>query len=136
MAKRSVFVLQDTPEACEEIAAKIDREVASILKKCYEKAKEIIRDKKDRLDALVDALLQYETLNRADFLYVMDTGSMPEQQAGDKPRTTSEVLETAKDVLAAEEKERAEERARKEAEAQKGDAGENGGKSDDPELLN
>ena len=106
-------------EYSEEIAAKIDREVAEILARCYEQAKTILRDKKDKLDALVDALMEFETLNRADFISVMDTGKMPDQVSGDKPRTTSEVLETAKDVLEAEEKQRAEEMARKEAEADK-----------------
>ena len=95
-------------EYSEEIAAKIDREVASILNKCYETAKAILKEKADRLDALVEALLKYETLNRVEFLGVMDAGSVPEGLNSDKPRTTAEVLEEAKDVLAAEEAERAE----------------------------
>ena len=123
-------------EYSEEIAAKIDREVAEILARCYEQAKAILRDKKDKLDALVDALMQFETLNRADFISVMETGRMPDQVSGDKPRTTSEVLETAKDVLEAEEKERAEEKARRESEADSQEqAGEEGGQ-DGPDLLN
>ena len=119
-----------TREYSEEIAAKIDREVASILARCYEKAKEILRDRKDRLDALVEALLRYETLNRADFLSVMDTGNMPETQTGDKPRTTAEVLDTAKDILEAERKQRAEEEAGKKTEADEN------GVRDETELLN
>ncbi len=95
-------------EYSEEIAAKIDREVASILSKCYEQAKAILREKADRLDALVDALLKYETLNRAEFLAVMDHGVLTDVSADDKPRTTAQVLEEVKDVLAAEEKEREE----------------------------
>ena len=97
-------------EYSEEIAAKIDREVASILHKCYEQAKAILRDKKDQLDALVDALLKYETLNRAEFLAVMETGIVPEGLGEDKPRTTAQVLEEVKDILAAEEKVRKEEK--------------------------
>ena len=119
-----------TREYSEEIAARIDREVASILARCYEKAKEILRDKKDRLDALVEALIKYETLNRTDFLSVMETGNMPETQTGDKPRTTAEVLDTAKDVLEEEKKQRAEEESRKKTEAEDDDS------RDDTELLN
>ncbi len=119
-----------TREYSEEIAARIDREVASILARCYEKAKEILRDRKDRLDALVEALIKYETLNRADFLSVMDTGNMPETQSGDKPRTTAEVLDTAKEILEEEKKQRAEEDARKKAEAEENDDRNN------TELLN
>ena len=95
-------------EYSEEIAAKIDREVASILNQCYEKAKKILSENLDKLHALVEALIRYETLNRAEFLSVMETGTVDERLGKDKPRTTAQVLEEAKDVLAAEEKERME----------------------------
>ena len=79
-------------EYSEEVAAKIDREVADMLDKSYARAKEILREKKDRLDALVDALLQHETLNRAEFLALMDTGAVPDGLGDDKPRTTEQIL--------------------------------------------
>ena len=101
-------------EYSEEIAAKIDREVASILAECYEQAKTILREKLDRLQALVDALLKYETLNRAECLSVMESGTVAEGLGEDKPRTTAEVLEGARDILAAEEAERKEAAARAE----------------------
>lgn len=115
-------------EYSEEIAAKIDREVASILARCYEQAKAILREKKDRLDALVDALLEHETLNRAEFLSVMETGAVEEGLGDDKPRTAAQVLEEVKDVLAAEEAERAAKKREKEENGEKG--------PDDQELLN
>ena len=80
-------------EYSEEIAAKIDREVASILAKCYEKAKQILTDNKERLQDLTEALLAQETLNRAEFVALMETGSLPEEQSEDKPRTTAEILQ-------------------------------------------
>ena len=82
-------------EYSEEVAAKIDREVAQMLKNCYETAKEIIRDKKERLDQLAEALLKQETLNRAEFVSLMETGGIPEGLGEDKPRTTDEVLQEA-----------------------------------------
>jgi ATP-dependent Zn proteases len=82
-------------EYSEEVAAKIDREVAQMLKNCYETAKEIIRDKKERLDQLAEALLKQETLNRAEFVALMETGVIPEGLGDDKPRTTDEVLKDA-----------------------------------------
>ncbi len=91
-----------TREYSEEVAAKIDREVASILEKCYTKAKDILQEKRTRLDELVEALVRYETLNRADFLSVMETGNMPDSQNGDKPRTVAEVLSSASDRIKAE----------------------------------
>ena len=82
-------------EYSEEVAAKIDREVAQMLKNCYETAKEIIRDKKERLDQLADALLKQETLNRAEFVALMESGEIPDGLGDDKPRTTDEVLKEA-----------------------------------------
>ena len=120
-------------EYSEEIAAKIDREVASILSRCYEHAKKILAEKKDRLDALVSALLEYETLNRAEFLSVMETGNVQQGLGDDKPRTTSQVLEEAKDLLEAEEKERAE---RKSIEPESVKQVSESGDLDDPEKLN
>ena len=82
-------------EYSEEVAARIDREVSEILAKCYEKAKAILREKKPQLDALVTALMEQETLNRAEFLAVMEHGFVPEGLGDDKPRTTDEVLRDA-----------------------------------------
>ncbi len=80
-------------EYSEEVAAKIDREVAEILSRSYEIAKKILRERKDRLDALVTELLEQETLNRAEFLAIMDDGPAVDLGVGyDKPRTTKEVL--------------------------------------------
>ena len=79
-------------EYSEEIAAKIDREVASMLAKCYEKAKQILTENKDKLELLTQALLENETLNRAEFVALMETGTIPEGLDEDKPRTVREVL--------------------------------------------
>ena len=84
-------------EYSEEIAAKIDREVASILAKCYEQAKKILTDNKDKLELLAQSLLEQETLNRAEFVSLMETGSLPETYEGDKPRTTAEILQQEKE---------------------------------------
>ena len=89
-------------EYSEEIAAKIDREVASILASCYEKAKKILSDNKDKLETLAQALLAQETLNRAEFVALMETGTVPEGLDNDKPRTTAEILEQEKPAEAPE----------------------------------
>ena len=74
-------------EYSEEVAARIDRDVSKIL---------------ERLEQLADALVAQDTLNRAEFLALMETGKVPEGLGADKPRTTQE-------VLAESEKDRAEE---------------------------
>ena len=83
-------------EYSEEVAARIDREVSRILNEQYEIAKKIISEKREYLDKLVDALLKQETLNRAEFVALMETGEIPEGLGEDKPRTTAEVLKEAK----------------------------------------
>ena len=103
-------------EYSEEVAAKIDREVAAMLSRCYEVAKNIIREKKDRLDKLAEALLQQETLNRAEFLALMDSGEIPAGLGEDKPRTTQEVLRDAADTIREYEERQAELKAQQEAE--------------------
>lgn len=87
-------------EYSEEIAARIDREVASILAKCYEQAKKILSDNKDKLELLAQSLLEQETLNRTEFVSLMETGTLPETNEGDKPRTTAEILQQEKEGTA------------------------------------
>ena len=89
-------------EYSEEIAAKIDREVASILARCYEKAKKILTDNLDKLEMLTQALLEQETLNRAEFVSLMETGEMPEASKEDKPRTAEEIIRESKEAAEAE----------------------------------
>ena len=89
-------------EYSEEIAAKIDREVASILARCYEKAKKILTDNLDKLELLTQALLEQETLNRAEFVSLMETGVMPEATKEDKPRTAEEIIRESKETFEAE----------------------------------
>ncbi|MBR0513214.1 MAG: ATP-dependent zinc metalloprotease FtsH [Clostridia bacterium] len=102
-------------EYSEEVAAKIDREVAAMLNRAYEIAKNIIRDKKDRLDLLVEALLKQETLNRAEFLALMETGEIPEGLGEDKPRTTQEVLRDNADAIREYEEKQAQEKTKEQA---------------------
>ena len=91
-------------EYSEEIAARIDREVSAMLSKQYEIAKKIIREQRDKLDALVKALLELETLNRAEFLSIMESGEISEGLGQDKPRTTDQALrEEAAAAIPAEE---------------------------------
>ena len=97
-------------EYSEEVAARIDREVADMLARCYEKAKEILTEQKDKLEALTQALLEQETLNRAEFVALMETGTVPEGLEEDKPRTTAEILRESRE----EEQEKDREEDRKE----------------------
>ncbi|MES1228001.1 MAG: cell division protein FtsH, partial [Armatimonadota bacterium] len=56
----------------EEIAKVIDEEVHAIVEKCHSRATEILTNYREPLDAVVQALLERETLNREDFIAVMN----------------------------------------------------------------
>lgn len=79
-------------EYSEEVAARIDKEVKRLLDTCYAKAKDVIRQYRERLDQLVEALLQQETISRAEFVELMETGRISQETVGDKPRRESEVI--------------------------------------------
>ena len=83
-------------EYSEEVAARIDREVSAMLEKAYERAKQILRENRDRMEMLVEALMAQETLNRAEFVALMDQGIMPDGSEKDKPRGVQEILEQEK----------------------------------------
>ena len=82
-------------EYSEEVAARIDREVSRMLEEAYERAKQILRDNRDKLDMLTEALVKQETLNRAEFVALMDEGKMPDGTETDKPRELKEILKDA-----------------------------------------
>ncbi|WP_113700750.1 ATP-dependent zinc metalloprotease FtsH [Nonomuraea lactucae] len=46
--------------------AMVDEEARRIVDECYERAVEVLRDNRDKLDAIVAALLEHETLDEAD----------------------------------------------------------------------
>ena len=81
-----------TREYSEEVAARIDREVSRLLEEAYNRAKDILRENRQKLDMLVEALLQQETLNRAEFVALMDEGKMPDGSDTDKPRQMNQIL--------------------------------------------
>jgi len=78
-------------EYSEEVAAQIDREVKALLEECYNKALTVLRENKERLDQLVDALLKHDTLSRAEFVALMETGEIPEGLGDDKPRAAAKI---------------------------------------------
>jgi cell division protease FtsH len=47
-----------------ETAQRIDEEVRNIIDSCYEKAKQILVDNRDKLDLMSEALMKYETIDR------------------------------------------------------------------------
>ncbi len=72
-------------EVSEQTAREIDEEVRSIIDQCYARAKEILVQHRDKLIALAEALIEYETLDAPEVLEIINTGKLshpPERKAG------------------------------------------------------
>ncbi|HLV76768.1 MAG TPA: ATP-dependent zinc metalloprotease FtsH [Marinobacter sp.] len=55
-----------------ETAQRIDEEVRNIIDTCYETAKQILMDNRDKLDMMADALMKYETIDRYQIDDIME----------------------------------------------------------------
>ena len=64
----------------DETAMRIDNEVRSIIDNCYEAAKTILEENRDKLDVMAKALLEYETIERAQIDDIM-AGRQPNPPA-------------------------------------------------------
>jgi cell division protease FtsH len=63
-------------EVSEQTAREVDEEVRSIIDHCYARAKEILTQNRDKLVAVAQALLEYETLDGAQILEIIETGKL------------------------------------------------------------
>jgi cell division protease FtsH len=75
----------------EEVARQIDDEVRSIVEHCRQRATELITQHRGTLDDVVKALLERETLNREEFLAIMEGRPMPERAVEDSEGQKEEV---------------------------------------------
>ena len=73
-------------------AAVIDEEIKRIAEECYATAVRVLRENREKLDLLTEALLEHETLSRKEFVALMDTGVMPEITEEGKPRSLKEII--------------------------------------------
>lgn len=64
-----------------ETAQRIDEEVRNIIDECYEKAKQLLVDNRDKLDLMADALMKYETIDRYQIDDIME-GRVPRPPKG------------------------------------------------------
>ena len=61
----------------EEVAGIIDKEVKKILEAAYDESKEILFSHMNKLELVAQQLLEIETIDAADFNYLMDEDRMP-----------------------------------------------------------
>jgi cell division protease FtsH len=63
-------------DVSEQTAREIDEEVRRIIDECYTRAKQIIIENRDKLVALAEALLEFETLDSAEITEIFETGKL------------------------------------------------------------
>ena len=65
----------------EQVAYEIDQEVRRIIEECYQRAREILTRNRDKMDRVVQALMERENLSREEFLALMrdEEGDQPAQ---------------------------------------------------------
>jgi cell division protease FtsH len=85
--------MQADRDYSEDIARQIDEEVRRIVDQCSQRAREIIETNRDRLDAIAIALLERETLDRPDFLLVMNGEPLPPLESPQPAATLTETAE-------------------------------------------
>ena len=80
--------MQRGADISDETAAKIDKEVRTIIDKCYKDAEKVLGDNLDILHAMTEALLEYETIDSAqiDNLMARKKPGAPESWANEKPK--------------------------------------------------
>lgn len=77
-------------EYSEQSAAAIDQEVKRLLDECYARACKLLKDHMDKLVAVAEALLERDTLTRADFECVMRGEPLPPMTDVEKMQPSSE----------------------------------------------
>ncbi|WP_428910349.1 ATP-dependent zinc metalloprotease FtsH [Niallia sp. Krafla_26] len=61
------------------IAYEIDLEIQRIIKECYEKARKILTENRDKLDVIAKTLLEVETLDAEQIRHLADHGTLPDR---------------------------------------------------------
>ncbi|MBN1201418.1 MAG: ATP-dependent zinc metalloprotease FtsH [Anaerolineae bacterium] len=65
----------------ESVAEQIDEEVHEIVSTAYERALQVLRENRDKLDLVAERLIEVETLGREEFLELMGESQPPESPA-------------------------------------------------------
>ena len=73
--------LMSRSEYSEEVATQIDHQVRAIATRCYQRARQIIRENRQLVDSLVDTLLEMETIDGERFRQIVaEHTTLPENQ--------------------------------------------------------
>lgn len=75
----------------DQVALEIDQQTRKIIEECYDKAKKIIKDNKDLIFKLSDALMEYETITKEQIESIVKTGKIKpiEEETNEKEEEKS-----------------------------------------------
>ena len=93
-ADQEVFVGMEfgqNREYSEQSAAAIDGEVKRIVDECYVRAQRILTEHRDQLTSVAEALLEHDTLSRAEFEAVMRGETLPPEPVKPTPAPEPEI---------------------------------------------
>jgi cell division protease FtsH len=87
MSDLEMIFTQDSPffgeenlqELSENSRQKIEKETEKILQQCYQRAKNILQEKRKVLDLLAKALVEKNTLQKEEIYYIFLNEKLPEQ---------------------------------------------------------
>ena len=79
----------------DQVALEIDEQTRKIIEECYEKAKKIIKENKDLIFQLSDALMKYETITKEQIESIVKTGKIkPVEETANTDSDSSENTES------------------------------------------
>ena len=87
-SQQPVFLAKEISRArdySEATQQKIDREIKRLIDEAYQKAKSILLEKRDTLEAVAKGLLEFETLDAKHIREIMEHGSIQNPPAGPEP---------------------------------------------------
>ncbi len=79
----------------EAVAEEIDGEVRRIVNEAHERARTLLIENRDKLDLIAETLLEVETLDRAQFVRLMDGETEDEEKSDDTPPTAAKTKRKA-----------------------------------------
>jgi cell division protease FtsH len=73
--------IQNEQNYSDQIAYEIDTEIQRIIRECYDRAKQILTENRDKLELIAKTLLEVETLDAEQIRSLFEKGKLPENNA-------------------------------------------------------
>src|SRR5699024_7597742 len=82
--------IQDEKSYSDAIAHDIDTEMQNFINYCYDRAKTILTEHKDKLELIAQTLLEVETLDAKQIKSLFEDGVLPEPETAEEKAETVE----------------------------------------------